>query len=144
MLVNKGEQESKTTFERLIHAACINYIYSLYHFSVSAGHSRGCYWWFCCPCRVLQLNMIINFKDIDVYWVYSGSTNVFDIIKGKDSVEGQDPLYKNKTETFPDEYERGNFSLKLINLQHSDAGKYTCFITPSDELQTVELIIKGV
>ncbi|XP_058617129.1 CD276 antigen homolog isoform X2 [Onychostoma macrolepis] len=81
-------------------------------------------------------------RDIDVYWRHNGSKIVFDIIKGKASVDQQDPRYKNRVETFPEEYLRGNFSLKLINLQHTDAGKYTCLISHSSKHETVELIIK--
>ncbi|KAL0159847.1 hypothetical protein M9458_043572, partial [Cirrhinus mrigala] len=69
---------------------------------------------------------------------------VYDIIKGEDSVELQDRRYKNRAETFPDDYLRGNFSIKLKNLQHTDAGKYNCFITPSNERETVELQVNGV
>ncbi len=39
-------------------------------------------------------------QDIDVFWRHNGSKIVFDIIKGKDSVEQQDPRYKNRAETF--------------------------------------------
>ncbi|XP_052395372.1 CD276 antigen homolog isoform X6 [Carassius gibelio] len=81
-------------------------------------------------------------QDIYVYWVYSVRTYVFDIIKGEESEAGQDPRYKNRTKTFPDEYLRGNFSLKLINLTETDAGEYTCFIQHSSESNTVELILK--
>ncbi|XP_059399697.1 CD276 antigen homolog [Carassius carassius] len=81
-------------------------------------------------------------QDIYVYWLYSGSTNVFDIIKGKDSEAGQDPRYKKRAKTFPDEYLRGNFSLKLITVTETDAGEYTCLITHSSESNTVELILK--
>ncbi|KAL0150717.1 hypothetical protein M9458_054021, partial [Cirrhinus mrigala] len=62
---------------------------------------------------------------------------------GKDSVAKQDPEYKNRAETFSDESQRGNFSIKLNNLQHTDAGKYICYITNSSDSQqeTVQLII---
>ncbi len=84
-------------------------------------------------------------QDIDVSWRHNGSMIVFDIIKGKDSVEKQDPRYKNRAETFhSEEYLRANFSIKLNKLQHADAGKYTCFISHSSEHETVELIISGV
>ncbi|KAK9967365.1 hypothetical protein ABG768_001768 [Culter alburnus] len=76
-------------------------------------------------------------QDIDVSWRHNGSKNVFDIINGQDSLEQQHPRYKNRTETFPDEYLRGNFSIKLNNLTHDDAGKYICFI--SSEQRTVQL-----
>ncbi|XP_048038779.1 CD276 antigen-like [Megalobrama amblycephala] len=81
-------------------------------------------------------------QDIDVNWRHNGSKNVYDIIKGQDSVVLQDQQYKKRTKTFPDEYLRGNFSIKLHNLTHTDAGKYICYITHSDEQRTVQLIIK--
>ncbi|XP_026091950.1 CD276 antigen homolog isoform X2 [Carassius auratus] len=92
------------------------------------------------PCSSAQHDL--KPRDIEVYWVYSARTNVFDIIKGKESEAGQDPRYKNRAKTFPAEYLRGNFSLKLINLTETDAGKYTCFIQHSSESNTVELILK--
>uniref|UniRef100_A0A673HL68 Ig-like domain-containing protein n=1 Tax=Sinocyclocheilus rhinocerous TaxID=307959 RepID=A0A673HL68_9TELE len=66
-------------------------------------------------------------QGIGVYWRHS-SQNVYGIIYGKVSVEGQDPEYRNRTESFPEEYMRGNFSIKLNNLQHTDAGEYKCYI----------------
>ncbi|XP_016109399.1 CD276 antigen homolog [Sinocyclocheilus grahami] len=82
-------------------------------------------------------------KDTDVHWRDKDSKIVYDIIKGEDSVAEQDPRYKNRAETFPKEYLRGNFSIKLNYLQHTDAGKFNCFITPSSDLHTVHLIINA-
>ncbi len=82
-------------------------------------------------------------QDTDVFWRHNNSKIVHDIIKGSQT-ESQDSLYKNRIESFPDEYLRGNFSIKLNNLTHAHAGKYICHITPSDEQKTVELIINGV
>ncbi|XP_052395374.1 CD276 antigen homolog isoform X7 [Carassius gibelio] len=92
------------------------------------------------PCSSAQHDL--KPQDINLYWVYSGSTNVFDIIKGNESEAGQDSRYKNRAKTFPEEYLRGNFSLKLINLTETDAGEYTCFIQHLSESNTVELILK--
>ncbi len=86
----------------------------------------------------------LKLQDTDVHWRHNGSKIVFDIIKGEDSLEKQDQWYKNRVESFPEEYERGNFSIKLTVLTHADAGKYICLITPSDEQNTVQLIINGV
>uniref|UniRef100_A0A8C2EDY0 Ig-like domain-containing protein n=1 Tax=Cyprinus carpio TaxID=7962 RepID=A0A8C2EDY0_CYPCA len=82
-------------------------------------------------------------QDTDVHWRHNGSIYVYDIINGKDSNEEQDPRYKNRTKTFPEEYARGNFSIKFSGLTHADAGKYICYITTLDEQETVELIING-
>ncbi len=85
----------------------------------------------------------LKLQKIDVFWRNKESKIMYNLIKGTDYLEKQDPRYKNRVLTFPDEYKRGNFSIKLLNLTHADAGKFICFITPSDELETVELIING-
>ncbi|XDV22037.1 hypothetical protein PO909_027010 [Leuciscus waleckii] len=82
-------------------------------------------------------------EDITVYWRHNSSQNVYDILKGKGSVEKQDPAYKNRAETFPNEYMKGNFSLKLNKLQYSDAGKYVCYITKAHQNPSTQLFIKG-
>ncbi|XP_058617561.1 V-set domain-containing T-cell activation inhibitor 1-like [Onychostoma macrolepis] len=82
-------------------------------------------------------------QDIDVSWRHNGSKIVFDIIPHSTSPVTQDAEYENRTETFPEEYLRGNFSIKLNNLQHTDAGQYICYIKNADAFQTVKLIISG-
>ncbi len=86
----------------------------------------------------------VKLQDTDVHWRHNGSKIVFDIIKGEDSLALQDSEYKNRAESFPPEYLRRNFSIKLNNLQYIHAGKYICHITPSYEQKTVLLIINGV
>ncbi|KAK7127045.1 hypothetical protein R3I94_018281 [Phoxinus phoxinus] len=80
-------------------------------------------------------------QDTDVHWRHNGSKNVYDIFKGEDSLQLQDPRYKNRAESLPDEYEKRNFSIKLTDLTHTDAGTYICYITHSSEQPTVQLII---
>uniref|UniRef100_A0A8C2BYS2 Ig-like domain-containing protein n=1 Tax=Cyprinus carpio TaxID=7962 RepID=A0A8C2BYS2_CYPCA len=77
-------------------------------------------------------------QDIDVSWRHNGSKIVFDIIPRSNSPVTQDPEYKNRVESFPQEYLRGNFSIKLNNLQHTDAGQYICYIKNSDKYQTLK------
>ncbi|XP_073700457.1 CD276 antigen homolog [Garra rufa] len=84
-----------------------------------------------------------NLQDINVLWRDKDSKTIYDVIKGEDSVKQQDPHYKNRAETFPEDYLRGNFSIKLKNLTDTDAGQFSCFITHSDELQTVQLMINA-
>ncbi len=88
----------------------------------------------------------LKIQDINqVRWTTKYNLRAYDIIYGKVFVEGQDPEYKNRTESFPEEYMRGNFSIKLNNLQHTDAGKYKCYITTEESvIKSVELLIKGV
>uniref|UniRef100_A0A673FEB9 Ig-like domain-containing protein n=1 Tax=Sinocyclocheilus rhinocerous TaxID=307959 RepID=A0A673FEB9_9TELE len=94
------------------------------------------------PCSLSAQDL--KLQDINVHWRQNGSKIVYDIVKGEDSVALQDSEFKNRAETFPDEYLRGNFSIKLNYLQHTDAGTYSCYITHSYEPKTVQLIINGV
>ncbi|XDV22130.1 hypothetical protein PO909_027089 [Leuciscus waleckii] len=93
------------------------------------------------PCSSTEHDL--KLQDIDVSWRHNDSEIVFDIVKGKDYVAEQDPRYKNRVETFPLEYKTGNFSIKLTDLTHTDAGDFNCLIRPSDEQKTIQLIIKG-
>ncbi|XP_059425762.1 V-set domain-containing T-cell activation inhibitor 1-like isoform X2 [Carassius carassius] len=81
-------------------------------------------------------------EDITVNWKHHDSLNVYAINNGRVSVEKQDPQYRNRAESFPEEYLRGNFSIKLNNLQHTDAGKYQCYIIEESKIPTVELRVK--
>ncbi len=83
-------------------------------------------------------------EDIIVNWKNSDRLNVYAISNGKGSVEGQDPKYKKRAESFPEQYLRGNFSLKLNDLQLTDAGKYQCYIIEELTIKTVELHIEGL
>uniref|UniRef100_A0A9J7YDG0 Ig-like domain-containing protein n=1 Tax=Cyprinus carpio carpio TaxID=630221 RepID=A0A9J7YDG0_CYPCA len=92
------------------------------------------------PCSSTQHDL--KLQDVSVHWRHNNSEIVYDIIKGGDVVSVQNPRYKNRAETFPDEYLRGNFSIKLNNLQHTDGGTFSCLITPSNEQETIQLNIK--
>ncbi|XP_056614709.1 V-set domain-containing T-cell activation inhibitor 1-like isoform X3 [Triplophysa dalaica] len=84
-----------------------------------------------------------NLQDIDVLWRHNASMNVFTILKGKGSVEHQEPKYRNKTEFFPDKFLKGIFSIQLNKLIHTDAGEYECYILHSGEYVKVWLLING-
>ncbi|XP_048023333.1 V-set domain-containing T-cell activation inhibitor 1-like isoform X2 [Megalobrama amblycephala] len=93
------------------------------------------------PCSSIDNDL--KYEDITVYWRHNSSQNVYDIIEGKGSMEKQDPAYKNRAETFPEEYMKGNFSLKLNKLQYSDTGKYICYITKTHQNPSTQLFIEG-
>ncbi len=98
------------------------------------------------PCSSKKPPLTIQdlFKNYQVRWRNKYDLSVYDIINGKVFVEGQNPEYKNRAESFPEEYMRGNFSIKLNNLQHTDAGEYQCYIIIEESKdQTVELLIEG-
>lgn len=50
----------------------------------------------------------------------------FDIIKGIESV-GQE--YKDRVQSFPEEYQSRNYSIKIERLRITNGGKYQCLIT---------------
>uniref|UniRef100_K7F8Q0 Ig-like domain-containing protein n=1 Tax=Pelodiscus sinensis TaxID=13735 RepID=K7F8Q0_PELSI len=54
--------------------------------------------------------------------------------------------YQNRTEMFPQEFSRGNVSLKLKRLQEADAGTYHCYVSDPDWSQeaTTDLRIAAV
>uniref|UniRef100_A0A8C2L0Y6 Ig-like domain-containing protein n=1 Tax=Cyprinus carpio TaxID=7962 RepID=A0A8C2L0Y6_CYPCA len=80
-------------------------------------------------------------QEIYVHWRDTNGKIVFDIIKGEESLEKQDQQYKKRTVPFPKEYERGNFSIKLIDLQLTDAGEFNCMISHASKEKTVLLRI---
>ncbi len=92
------------------------------------------------PCSASEPQLTTEY--IIVNWRYGDRLIVHAIINGKDSVEEQDPQYRNRAESFPGEYMRENLSIKLNNLQHTDAGKYQCYIIKESTI--VELHIKGL
>ncbi|XP_050960495.1 CD276 antigen homolog isoform X3 [Labeo rohita] len=81
------------------------------------------------PCSLAKHGLKI--QDISVLWRDKDNVKIYDLIKGKASVEKQGPQYKNRAETFPHEYERGNCSIKLINLTQADEGDFSYFIIQS-------------
>ncbi len=96
------------------------------------------------PCSSAKHDL--KLQNINVLWRDRDSETIYDLIEGKDSLETQDPRYKNRAQTFPEEYERGNFSLKITNLTRADAGEFNCFITHSSysDKETVWLFINGL
>ncbi|XP_056304152.1 uncharacterized protein LOC130216279 [Danio aesculapii] len=95
---------------------------------------------------VLQFSSTKHFlqlQDSNIHWRHNDCEIVWDIIKGVDSVQDQNQRYKNRVESFPDQYNSGNGSIKINKLQYSDAGIYTCFITCTNYsiIETVQLTV---
>lgn len=81
---------------------------------------------------------------ITAHWRYEDRKNVYDILNAQGTTKEQDPEYKDRMETFPAEYSKGNFTLKLENLQKSDEGPYCCFITEFGLEKCINLQVKGL
>jgi len=74
----------------------------------------------------------------DVFWRRQDGPRLYDFIAGKADLVSQDRRFHNRTESFPDDYGRGNFSVLLRSAVPDDGGVYTCFL-PSNVKQVVEL-----
>uniref|UniRef100_A0A8C2JIQ3 Si:dkey-222p3.1 n=1 Tax=Cyprinus carpio TaxID=7962 RepID=A0A8C2JIQ3_CYPCA len=90
------------------------------------------------PCHPGNRKLVV----ITAHWRYDDRKNVYDILNGQGRTTEQDPEYKGRTVTFPAEYSKGNFSLKLGTLQKSDEGSYCCFIPEFDLNECVNLQVK--
>lgn len=95
-------------------------------------------------CFVNDSELQNKIKDVNVYWRFNNSKIVIDIIGGNRTAEDQAPEYKNGVETFPEEYKKGNFSIKISNIKKTHTGKYTCTITgPFQKEMHTELFVEG-
>ncbi len=65
------------------------------------------------------------------------------IINDKPSLEDQDEIFINRTESFPAVYAEGNYSIELKDLELSHAGIYTCFLPKTKENIKIQLFVKG-
>ncbi|XP_026099765.1 CD276 antigen homolog [Carassius auratus] len=78
----------------------------------------------------------------DVLWRLNASIKVLNIIDGNPSTEKQDGIFRNRIESFPSEYAKGNYSIKLKDLNFNHAGIYTCFLQMPNEEKMIQLFIK--
>ncbi|XP_050958013.1 CD276 antigen homolog [Labeo rohita] len=78
----------------------------------------------------------------DVIWRLNASIKVLNIINGKPLMEKQDGLFKNRTESFPSEYAKGNYSIELKDLKLTHAGSYSCFLQKSNKEKIMQLFVK--
>ncbi len=65
------------------------------------------------------------------------------IISDKPSLESQDEIFINRTESFPAVYAEGNYSIELRDLELRHAGIYTCFLQKTQEKIKIQLFVKG-
>ncbi len=97
-------------------------------------------------CSIPESEIQGKIEKISVHWRDDEGKKVCDITGGNRTCQDQD-----RVEMFHEEYEKGNFSIKLNRLQKTDARKYHCIITrdiePHDTFQKeviTELHVKGV
>ncbi|XP_072500586.1 V-set domain-containing T-cell activation inhibitor 1 isoform X1 [Notamacropus eugenii] len=74
----------------------------------------------------------IKLSDIVIQWLKEGVMGlVHEFKEGKDDLSEQDDMFKGRTAVFADQVIVGNASLKLKNVQLTDAGTYKCYIITS-------------
>lgn len=69
---------------------------------------------------------------------------VCDVIGGNVYTNEQDPMFHGRVEFFPSEFSKGNFSIKLHNVNLSYKGIYTCNFPYTLTPEKVQLEVTGV
>ncbi|XP_072527756.1 CD276 antigen-like [Salminus brasiliensis] len=80
--------------------------------------------------------------EMNVFWRHNDKRKVHNIVKGEVSVVEQDPAYQNRTESFPKEFAKGNFSIKLSRVTSSDNGAYSCHMLFESDVQSIQLQVE--
>ncbi|XP_010966422.3 V-set domain-containing T-cell activation inhibitor 1 isoform X1 [Camelus ferus] len=74
----------------------------------------------------------IKLSDIVIQWLKEGVMGlVHEFKEGKDDLSDQDEMFRGRTAVFSDQVIVGNASLRLKNVQLTDAGTYKCYIITS-------------
>ncbi|XP_046696638.1 V-set domain-containing T-cell activation inhibitor 1-like isoform X2 [Silurus meridionalis] len=77
----------------------------------------------------------------DIFWRHNNTKTVYDIIESKEDFDDQDAAFRGRVEGFPSKFTEGNYSIRLKNVIHSDAGNYSCHI-PNTKTVHVELRLR--
>ncbi|XP_036894805.1 V-set domain-containing T-cell activation inhibitor 1 isoform X1 [Sturnira hondurensis] len=74
----------------------------------------------------------IRLSDIVIRWLKEGVMGLVHEFKdGKDDLAEQNEVFRGRTAVFADQVRVGNASLRLKNVQLTDAGTYTCYVITS-------------
>ncbi|EPQ03770.1 V-set domain-containing T-cell activation inhibitor 1 [Myotis brandtii] len=74
----------------------------------------------------------IKLSDIVIQWLKEGVMGfVHEFKEGKDDLSDQNEMFRGRTAVFADQVRVGNASLRLKNVQLTDAGTYKCYIITS-------------
>ncbi|MBN3298570.1 BT1A1 protein, partial [Amia calva] len=64
---------------------------------------------------------------------------------GQYNFQKQIPSYKGRAELFPDEFRKGNLSLRLKDVRGSDDGRYNCMVHYADSYEEalIDVVVRG-
>ncbi|XP_039358216.1 butyrophilin subfamily 1 member A1-like [Mauremys reevesii] len=96
------------------------------------------------PCH---LSPRMSAANMEVRWYRSQLASFVHLYRGgKDQYDGQKPEYQGRTELLKAGLTDGNVPLRILNIRHSDEGKYHCFVQDdtSYEETILELRVAGL
>ncbi|XP_037390555.1 CD276 antigen-like isoform X2 [Pygocentrus nattereri] len=79
---------------------------------------------------------------VSVFWRFGDNITMYDITDSSVNFDEQATSYKNRVDSFPAEWTKGNFSIKLRDVRKSDGGTYTCFLPNVNAKNKVQLTVK--
>ncbi|XP_017544830.1 CD276 antigen homolog isoform X2 [Pygocentrus nattereri] len=79
---------------------------------------------------------------VTVFWRFRDSGTVYDIVDSRASLDEQDAPFRGRVDSFPDEWTKGNFSIKLSRVKKTDGGTYNCFVLSINTQTRVHLTVK--
>ncbi|CAH2275432.1 NLRC3-like isoform X1 [Pelobates cultripes] len=80
------------------------------------------------PCAI-KYEDEFDLKKLVVNWQTENDTVVHSFFYGEDHPEYQGIIFQGRTQMFLQEFPKGNLSLLLKRLKHSDSGKYVCYVS---------------
>ncbi|XP_050951401.1 CD276 antigen homolog [Labeo rohita] len=88
-------------------------------------------------CYIPESEIRDKLEEFKIHWRDDKGKKVCDFTGGNTTCQNQDPKYKDRVETLPEESKKGTFSIKLNGLQNSDAKKYHCYTTEPNQYETI-------
>ncbi|XP_030637395.1 CD276 antigen homolog [Chanos chanos] len=92
------------------------------------------------PC--VYTKTIMERDMVTIFWRLNDEKKVYDVAAGNTVLTQQDPEFKARAQTFPEEYSKGNYSLSLRDLRVTDVGTYFCYIPPLNVKQQIQLHVE--
>uniref|UniRef100_A0A3P8NT55 Ig-like domain-containing protein n=1 Tax=Astatotilapia calliptera TaxID=8154 RepID=A0A3P8NT55_ASTCA len=93
------------------------------------------------PCHLKPASDAVS-KSVEWRRLDLDPTNVHVWNEGQNHLVNQNPSYKGRTALSTGKLRRGDFSLKLSRVKHSDSGTYTCYFPSEVKRSTVELLVR--